>query len=212
MKLLRVTNFAHTANLQLVWNVCRQCLLPDDLVIGQRLLTTRSCSNIVAPPSEGCKNRNSYTNKRQFASETQDYKFQTEPSRFNSHRTCGVVSWNPRWSIFARIKLLEPVGTCRHQSMLTSSLNYLPSYDFVANLTRKSSFRDYQHTSRRCKHDKPDYPPVDESELEEMFVRGSGPGGQSVNKTSNCVVMKHLPTGIVIKVRLIFFTDSLIHP
>lgn len=33
-----------------------------------------------------------------------------------------------------------------------------------------------------------------------MHVRGHGPGGQSVNKTTNCVVLKHRPTGIVIKV------------
>ncbi|KAJ8981668.1 hypothetical protein NQ317_017289 [Molorchus minor] len=38
-----------------------------------------------------------------------------------------------------------------------------------------------------------------EKDFEEMHVRGSGPGGQKVNKTSNCVVLKHLPTGIVVK-------------
>ncbi|XP_077996205.1 mitochondrial translation release factor in rescue-like [Glandiceps talaboti] len=38
-----------------------------------------------------------------------------------------------------------------------------------------------------------------EDELEEDFVRGSGPGGQATNKTSNCVVLKHIPTGIVVK-------------
>ncbi|KAI5710327.1 hypothetical protein M8J76_008556 [Diaphorina citri] len=33
----------------------------------------------------------------------------------------------------------------------------------------------------------------------ERFVRGSGPGGQAVAKTNNCVVLTHIPTGIVIK-------------
>lgn len=32
-----------------------------------------------------------------------------------------------------------------------------------------------------------DLPHLDERDLEETFVRGSGPGGQSVNKTENCV-------------------------
>jgi len=41
-----------------------------------------------------------------------------------------------------------------------------------------------------------------ECQLIEMFVRGGGPGGQSVNKTSNCVVLKHQPTGITVKVSL----------
>ncbi|KAK7933069.1 hypothetical protein WMY93_003965 [Mugilogobius chulae] len=42
-------------------------------------------------------------------------------------------------------------------------------------------------------------PVLNEEELEEQFVRGHGPGGQATNKTSNCVVLKHVPTGIVVK-------------
>ena len=38
-----------------------------------------------------------------------------------------------------------------------------------------------------------------EKDITESYVRGSGKGGQSVNKTSNCVVLKHKPTGIVVK-------------
>ncbi|CAM4534199.1 unnamed protein product [Leuciscus chuanchicus] len=44
-----------------------------------------------------------------------------------------------------------------------------------------------------------DLPVLHEEDLEEQFVRGSGPGGQATNKTSNCVVLKHVPTGIVVK-------------
>ncbi|CAL1535168.1 unnamed protein product [Lymnaea stagnalis] len=43
------------------------------------------------------------------------------------------------------------------------------------------------------------FPELKADDLEEMYVRGSGPGGQSVNQTSNCVVLKHKPTGIVVK-------------
>lgn len=46
----------------------------------------------------------------------------------------------------------------------------------------------------------PELPVLNEDELEEQFVRGSGPGGQATNKTSNCVVLRHIPTGIVVKV------------
>ncbi|XP_050518338.1 mitochondrial translation release factor in rescue [Diabrotica virgifera virgifera] len=42
-------------------------------------------------------------------------------------------------------------------------------------------------------------PPLLDKDIEEMHVRGSGPGGQKINKTANCVVMKHIPTGIVVK-------------
>ncbi|XP_061166506.1 mitochondrial translation release factor in rescue-like [Saccostrea echinata] len=44
-----------------------------------------------------------------------------------------------------------------------------------------------------------EFPVIVETDLEEDIVKGSGPGGQSVNKTSNCVVLKHLPTGITVK-------------
>ena len=37
-------------------------------------------------------------------------------------------------------------------------------------------------------------PELDEDDLEETFVRGSGPGGQKINKTSNRVVLVHKPT------------------
>ena len=37
---------------------------------------------------------------------------------------------------------------------------------------------------------------IREQDLEESFVRGSGRGGQKVNKTNNCVYLKHIPTGI----------------
>ncbi|XP_072206950.1 mitochondrial translation release factor in rescue [Excalfactoria chinensis] len=40
---------------------------------------------------------------------------------------------------------------------------------------------------------------LSETELKEQFVRGDGPGGQATNKTSNCVVLKHVPSGIVVK-------------
>lgn len=40
---------------------------------------------------------------------------------------------------------------------------------------------------------------VSESDIEEKFVRSSGPGGQKINKTSSCVFLHHIPTGIKVK-------------
>lgn len=37
---------------------------------------------------------------------------------------------------------------------------------------------------------------IEEADIEEKFVRGSGPGGQSINKTMNNVQLLHTPTGI----------------
>ncbi|MBI3900862.1 MAG: peptide chain release factor-like protein [Chlamydiia bacterium] len=38
-----------------------------------------------------------------------------------------------------------------------------------------------------------------EKDLVEQFILSSGSGGQKVNKTSSCVYLKHLPTGIEVK-------------
>lgn len=39
-------------------------------------------------------------------------------------------------------------------------------------------------------------PKIEEHELSEQFVRGSGPGGSAVNKNANCVVLTHIPSGL----------------
>ena len=40
---------------------------------------------------------------------------------------------------------------------------------------------------------------VDESDLEEKFIRGGGPGGQKTNKTSSTVCLRHKLTGIEVR-------------
>jgi peptide chain release factor len=40
---------------------------------------------------------------------------------------------------------------------------------------------------------------VREEDLEESFIRSSGKGGQHVNKTSTCVRIRHIPTGVEVK-------------
>ncbi|RYN96972.1 hypothetical protein AA0119_g7906 [Alternaria tenuissima] len=41
--------------------------------------------------------------------------------------------------------------------------------------------------------------PLLDTDLIENFLKGSGPGGQKINKTSSAVQLKHIPTGIVVK-------------
>ncbi|XP_065367962.1 mitochondrial translation release factor in rescue [Calliphora vicina] len=82
--------------------------------------------------------------------------------------------------------------TVAQQLRLTSTI-FKPSAicsNYVAN------------TFPRFKHQQLDYsryPKLNEEELEEHFTRGSGPGGQAVNKTSNCVLLRHIPTNILVK-------------
>jgi len=37
------------------------------------------------------------------------------------------------------------------------------------------------------------------ADVEEGFIRGSGKGGQKINKTSSCVCLRHGPTGIEVR-------------
>ncbi|XP_039956048.1 mitochondrial translation release factor in rescue [Bactrocera neohumeralis] len=57
----------------------------------------------------------------------------------------------------------------------------------------------YRFKTNNNKIDYSKYPKLNEDDLEEDFMRGSGPGGQSVNKTSNCVFLRHIPTNLTIK-------------
>ena len=38
-----------------------------------------------------------------------------------------------------------------------------------------------------------------DADIEETFVRGSGSGGQKINKTSSCVQLKHIPTSTIVR-------------
>ena len=40
---------------------------------------------------------------------------------------------------------------------------------------------------------------IDEADIREQFVRGSGKGGQKVQKTSSCVQLLHQPSGIEVR-------------
>ncbi|KAL1993805.1 hypothetical protein VTN49DRAFT_2474 [Thermomyces lanuginosus] len=45
----------------------------------------------------------------------------------------------------------------------------------------------------------PPRPKIDEKDVEVSYIKGSGPGGQKINKTNSAVQLKHKPTGIVVK-------------
>lgn len=39
------------------------------------------------------------------------------------------------------------------------------------------------------------------ADVDEKFVRGSGPGGQKINKTSSTVWLRHRPTGVEVRIQ-----------
>lgn len=62
-----------------------------------------------------------------------------------------------------------------------------------------SPIRALSASSTKYPIDRSLVPRLDEKDLEEQFVRGSGPGGQVVNKTANAVVLRHVPTNLIVK-------------
>jgi len=40
-----------------------------------------------------------------------------------------------------------------------------------------------------------------EEDLQEKYIRSSGPGGQNVNKTASCVYLKHARSGLEVKMQ-----------
>lgn len=60
--------------------------------------------------------------------------------------------------------------------------------------------KQFYQTRRLISRKQYKFPELLESDFQEQFVRGGGPGGQAVAKTNNCCVLKHLPTGIVVRV------------
>ena len=59
--------------------------------------------------------------------------------------------------------------------------------------------------------DKSKVPVLNERDLKEEFIHGSGPGGQNVNKLSNCVQLTHLPTGCQSIHQLFYFQTNINH-
>jgi len=51
-------------------------------------------------------------------------------------------------------------------------------------------------------------PAIVDTDITEHFVKGGGKGGQKINKTSSCVVLKHEPTGVTVKVGLEYETNT----
>ena len=57
----------------------------------------------------------------------------------------------------------------------------------------KRKAAELEQRMKKCK--------LSEMDIEEKFVRSSGPGGQKVNKSSTCVYMTHLPSGLNVKMQ-----------
>jgi peptide chain release factor len=63
--------------------------------------------------------------------------------------------------------------------------------------TSKLLFSSSSYTLSK-RHELPQRPTVSEDDIEEVFIKGGGRGGQKINKTNSKVQLHHKPTGIVV--------------
>ncbi|XP_077258836.1 mitochondrial translation release factor in rescue [Temnothorax americanus] len=92
-------------------------------------------------------------------------------------------------SVLTRLKIHNGICSLGSRDKFLLSLGVAINWESVQ--VRNKSFKRYLDYSN--------VPKVDEADLEEQFIRGSGPGGQATNKTSNAVLLKHKPTGLVVR-------------
>ncbi|GAA5820311.1 hypothetical protein JCM10212_005866 [Sporobolomyces blumeae] len=105
----------------------------------------------------------------------------------------------PRIALTWRAPTLSPVrSSSSSRPSLDSSAPLAPRSTSPALLTaREDSLprKGKGKTQPKYREKKP-LPELDENDLVEHFVRGSGPGGQATNKTSNACQLLHVPTGL----------------
>lgn len=79
--------------------------------------------------------------------------------------------------------------------MLSGIISFSHSSKFINQIQFSQIVRSVKYRLDRSK-----FPILEEKDLYESFIKGSGPGGQNVNKRSNCVFLQHRPTKLFVKV------------
>ena len=69
----------------------------------------------------------------------------------------------------------------------------------VPRKVARPELRQFSAISTRQEKQLPPRKPLDENEITESFLQGSGPGGQKINRTSSAVQLHHGSAGVVVK-------------
>jgi len=74
-----------------------------------------------------------------------------------------------------------------------------PKTPWQVQASKVFTTRGFQVASILAIKHMPPRPTLEDAEITGSYLKGSGPGGQKINKTSSAVQLIHKPTGIVVK-------------
>ncbi|KAF9566255.1 hypothetical protein CPC08DRAFT_814834 [Agrocybe pediades] len=94
------------------------------------------------------------------------------------------------------IKNPPPMESSRSKRRKENGQPHNPPADAVQVKSEGSPAPPRYYSALKKAHKERAVPELREEDIEESFVRGSGPGGQSINKTENNVQLLHKPTGL----------------
>ncbi|KAJ3486685.1 hypothetical protein NLG97_g6566 [Lecanicillium saksenae] len=117
---------------------------------------------------------------------------QQRPDSINHQYTTPWSSCSPTMQCLLRRARVTPLAPC-----CSSSLPSYISSTASATTVARRPFTSLPSVLQKSMPSRPKPPP--DSEIEESYLKGSGPGGQKINKTNSAVQLKHIPTGIVVK-------------
>lgn len=86
----------------------------------------------------------------------------------------------------------------QHSEAYSGAFRSIPGPGPVQKRSRMSEYAILPQTLDRLR-ERMERLGIRDADLEESFIKGSGKGGQKVNKTSSCVQLRHKPSGIEVK-------------
>lgn len=101
---------------------------------------------------------------------------------------------------YSSIRLLIVAQPWNRSAFLLQGIAAIKTPKYQSNAFSSDTDNPLELTKPPKKIDKSRVPKLDEKDIEEKFISGWGPGGQCVNKSVNCCQLKHIPTGLTVKV------------
>jgi peptide chain release factor len=91
-----------------------------------------------------------------------------------------MLSCRPKWRLYT---LIVP---------------YIGSQTALGSFASRT-FSTFCPARHKASNHLPPRPTLPDDEIKETYVKGTGPGGQKINKTTSAAQLTHIPTGIVVK-------------